>query len=497
MAKKKYFKIDLINNKVEEKEIEYIFSPGFAKIQKEKNIKSIKENIEKKEGFENKILEVSTKSDIDLGDKLSAFNLSIKTKKDRIISVEMLFQSSKKFEKGGPFLDILDKDSKFAKKDTRLKENGELICFMYKGEKWELEPKTLFYDWLYINILDINIKKKKLKLKEIKKYQIFTDVEFNHKKSINCQARSLALYIVLHNMKQLKKSLEDKVIFKKNLKKIYNLSCEEKIEKEEMKLETKELKIIPPHMIENFKNQNMYKEKIKYVKEISNLLPKNFLNITKYVDKLLERKLLILDNKIPNNIKKNLKYWAEENWIIVLSLRYVEIQTLFFSKSNDTEKDNLYLMEEVKKNLKNEETNQKVFKSKFFKNNAFKSVLECYKSKNYYAGVMVLATMIDGALIKIQEKKENRRKIGNNVSKEINNKSDESWSLEYIRDYSLIIWLEKFFENANDFSNKKLNRNMLLHGMYEKEITELEFFQLLNVVYVMSERLDDWREKIN
>ena len=229
MAKKKYFKIDLINNKVEEKEIEYIFSPGFAKIQKEKNIKSIKENIEKKEGFENKILEVSTKSDTDLGVKLSAFNLSIKTKKDRIISVEMLFQSSKKFEKGGPFLDILDKDSKFAKKDTRLRESGKLVCFIYNGEKWELEPKTLFYDWLYINTLDINIKEKKLNLEEIKKYQIFTDVEFNHKKSINCQARSLALYIVLYNMKQLKKSLKDKEVFKKNLKKIYNLSCEEKI----------------------------------------------------------------------------------------------------------------------------------------------------------------------------------------------------------------------------------------------------------------------------
>lgn len=267
--------------------------------------------------------------------------------------------------------------------------------------------------------------------------------------------------------------------------------------KEEMKLRSRILQMMPPYVIENFKNQNMYKEKVKHVKEISNLIPKNFLDIIKDVGKLLERKLLILDNKIPNNIKKNLEYWAEKNWIIVLSLHYVEIQTLFFSKSNDTKKNNLYLMEEVKKNLKNEEINQKVFKSKFFKNNAFKSVLECYKSKNYYAGVMVLATMIDGALIKIQEKKENRRKIGNNVSKEINNKSDESWSLEYILDYSLIIWLEKFFENANDFSNKKLNRNMLLHGMYEKEITELEFFQLLNVVYVMTERLDDWREKIN
>lgn len=267
--------------------------------------------------------------------------------------------------------------------------------------------------------------------------------------------------------------------------------------KEEMKLRSRILQMIPPYVIENFKNQNMYKEKVKHVKEISNLIPKNFLDIIKDVGKLLERKLLILDNKIPNNIKKNLECWVEKNWIIVLSLHYVEIQTLFFSKFNDTEKDDLYLMEEVKKNLKNEEINQKVFKSKFFKNNAFKSVLQCYKSKNYYAGVMVLATMIDGALIKIQEKKENRRKIGNNVSKEINIKSDESWSLEYILDYSLIIWLERFFENANDFSNKKLNRNMLLHGMYEKEITELEFFQLLNVVYVMTERLDDWREKIN
>ena len=240
----------------------------------------------------------------------------------------------------------------------------------------------------------------------------------------------------------------------------------------------------------------MYKEKLKRTKEILNLFPKNFLDVIENVGKLLERKLLTSDNKISENIKESIKYWAEENWIIVLSLRFVEIQTLFFSKSNDTEKNNLYLMEEVKKNLKNEETNQKVFKSKFFKNNAFKSVLECYKSKNYYACVMVLATMIDGALIKIQEKKENRRKIGNNVSKEINNKSDESWSLEYILDYSLIIWLEKFFENANDFSNKKLNRNMLFHSMYEKEITELEFFQLLNVVHNMLERLDDWKEKM-
>ena len=136
--------------------------------------------------------------------------------------------------------------------------------------------------------------------------------------------------------------------------------------KEEIKLRAKVLQIVPPYMIENLKNEKMYKEKLKRAKKISNLVPKNFLDRIKDVNKLLERKLLILDNKIPNNIKKNLEYWAEKNWIIVLSLRYKEIQNLFFSKSKDIRKDNLYLIDEVKKNSKNEEINKKVFKSVFF-----------------------------------------------------------------------------------------------------------------------------------
>ena len=58
----------------------------------------------------------------------------------------------------------------------------------------------------------------------------------------------------------------------------------------------------------------------------------------------------------------------------------------------------------------------------------------------------------------------------------------------------LIKYLSLYF--TLNVLSKKLNRNMLLHGMYEKEITELEFFQLLNVVHNMVERLDDWKEKM-
>ena len=243
--------------------------------------------------------------------------------------------------------------------------------------------------------------------------------------------------------------------------------------KELLKIKQNEVKNIPPHIMEFFKKLSKDSKELKYFAEKADQIPKSFLDMIKNIDKLLEK-----------------------NWIIVLSLPYVEIQNLFFSKSNDFEKDSCYLMEKVKENLKNREIIEKILKSSFFKNNAYNSVMECNKNKNYYAGVMVLSTMIDGALIKIQENKKNRKKIGKNVVKEIDNKSNESRSLEYILDYSLITWLEKFFENADDFSNKKLNRNMLLHGMYEKEITELEFFQLLNVVHNMVERLDDWKEKM-
>ena len=266
--------------------------------------------------------------------------------------------------------------------------------------------------------------------------------------------------------------------------------------KELLKIKQNEVKNIPPHIMEFFKKLSKDSKELKYFAEKANQIPKSFLDMIKNIGKLLERKLLILDNKIPENIKESIKYWAEKNCIIVLSLHYRKIQNLFFSKPNDFEKESCYLMENVKENLKNREINEKILKSSFFENNAYNSVMECNKNKNYYAGVMVLSTMIDGALIKIQEKKKNRKKIGKNAVKEINNKSNESRSLEYILDYSLIIWLKKFFENADDFSNKKLNRNMLLHGMYEKEITELEFFQLLNVIHNMVERLDDWKEKM-
>lgn len=143
----------------------------------------------------------------------------ITTKKmGRSFSVETAFQSSKVFERGGPFTDLLDESSRSAKKDIRLKESGNLVEFRFFGERFPLIPRTLFYDWLYINALHQNEEL----ADEVIQYRGFTDIEFNPKKSLNCQAYSAALYVSLRNSGMLRDALESPDTFKQVLSHEYD-----------------------------------------------------------------------------------------------------------------------------------------------------------------------------------------------------------------------------------------------------------------------------------
>jgi hypothetical protein len=177
---------------VETRLIEFKYFNGFSVSQKQKSIESLHDKA--KEGNELTILEISSKSKSDLGVNLSAFNLLIETVKNkRKFTVESAFQASKVFEGGGPYVDLLNKTSREAKSDKRLTTSGRLKQFNFYDSVWGLEPKTAFYDWLYINAL---IKSDILR-DELLEFDAFTDIEFNLEKSINCQAYSAALFVSL------------------------------------------------------------------------------------------------------------------------------------------------------------------------------------------------------------------------------------------------------------------------------------------------------------
>jgi hypothetical protein len=181
--------------------------PGFAKTQKEENIRALHQAAAAA-GIYN-VLEVSTKSASKRGQHLSAFHLKVNDEAVGEMPLESAFQGSKVFEQGGPFKDLYRADAPSAKGDPRLKTSGRLIAFEFAGFRWPLEPKTAFYDFLYARCIyphrDWAVK--------LLDYGGFSDIEFNPSKSVNCQARSIALFVTLLKRQLLDEALASPLAF--------------------------------------------------------------------------------------------------------------------------------------------------------------------------------------------------------------------------------------------------------------------------------------------
>ena len=209
MATKMCFKVN--ENKVFDEEIvTFTYVKGLAFSQKCKNVLSFHSSIQ--EQFPTlKILEVSTKSYNPLGVALSAFNLKLDG-----CPVESIFHSSKVFENGDCFEFVKDFAPLDAKKFVRVNSVGNLRGYMFNGTEIPLGTKSLFYDFIYISALMQHPEVSNC----LSEYDIFTDIEFNEKKGVNCQARACAIYSYLLRTNSIDKYISSMDEFKK----IYELA---------------------------------------------------------------------------------------------------------------------------------------------------------------------------------------------------------------------------------------------------------------------------------
>lgn len=191
--------------------VTFDFNPGFADVQKQRNIRNIQDAFTEKHP-DARILEISSKSTEALGVQLSAFNLKVRIG-DQDTSLESAFQAGKVFRDGGPYLDLLSQPPWVAKKDPRLRESGPIVGFIQDRQSFPTEPKTFFYDWLYVNAVAANVEL----AENLVKYNAFTDIEFNPERSINCQARSAAIFVSLVQAGLLEKALQNSENFKRTV----------------------------------------------------------------------------------------------------------------------------------------------------------------------------------------------------------------------------------------------------------------------------------------
>lgn len=222
-----------------EKEIEFDWHKGMSwKVRQRSSLAMEKVIEEMYSETKGRILEVSTKStNYELGVALSALNLMYKDlETQETYTIENWFQSSKQFSRQGnvfgPYTELLNVDPKTAKRfinpnlDKKIIEQYEnnslfnriqreikgakLSNFVFIGKKYKIEPKSAFYDYIYSKALNQN----KELANSIKKYKVFTDIEFTpiingQIVRYNTQARACAIFVALSNKGLLNIALED------------------------------------------------------------------------------------------------------------------------------------------------------------------------------------------------------------------------------------------------------------------------------------------------
>ena len=185
-------------------QVEFTYYPGFALSRSRKTVESLHSCfVTSHPAYSGRILEVSTKSGNPLGVRLSAFNLPYRLSDGRERAVECVFQSGKCFSNRKQYPELLDLPAADAKRFPALRESGRIVRFRLEGKDFPTEPAMFFYHWLYVNALYQNADL----ADAVVPYRAFTDIAFNPARSLNCQARSVALFAALKEAGMLDEAL--------------------------------------------------------------------------------------------------------------------------------------------------------------------------------------------------------------------------------------------------------------------------------------------------
>ena len=222
----------------------------------------------------------------------------------------------------------------------------------------------------------------------------------------------------------------------------------------------------------------------RILEPIHNIFDKSAFNFTESLKEFLKKYHEPYSETEAEAITLNIEKLAEEGWVIYHSYSddYRTICTIDFE----------VLIKEwqtlLKEDLEDKELIQELKDSTYYSEPLIDSMIESYRSQNYYAAYTLATIAIDGALNRFSEQYSNKEKIlvGYKSVDLLNNKIvNKTFS-----DISLFHWLFKFFVRTNNFTLEEPNRHMICHGRWEQPLFETDFLKFFNVLLCILENFE-------
>ena len=244
--------------------------------------------------------------------------------------------------------------------------------------------------------------------------------------------------------------------------------------------------------------QNVWGESFKSVaKSINDMLDYSsvFENIRSSIQGILQSySLLPLSEKQKKQLITSYEKWGECGWTLPL---HAGISTLSTPPADKKDANGFY------KSLTTKEKMEELFRTlsnmKRIKKVDVQEAIDCFEEKHYKACAMILFSMIDSRLIRLQGSNKVRRPTGEKAAENLFNRIkpqeiNEELFFTMLNHISILSALMVVFKNANNFKNQYevINRNFLDHGMLHRNVTRRDCCQLFLLLYNFTQYLNDY-----
>lgn len=280
------------------------------------------------------------------------------------------------------------------------------------------------------------------------------------------------------NIEPIKQMQENMNVFAENLKRAFALS------------------VPPAEQMQNLANN--LKKVIAFsintdLSQIADNIRKMAIGISDVIQKI---KIPSISDEEKQQILKAYSIWGEYGWTINPN---VGAESIFDGELPVDKKnaDKLALRYCSKQQM--EQVFEIIAKNKRVKKSDFNEAVFDYKNKQYKSCALILFSVIDSSLIRLQKRSTlggKGRKVGRKAIEEARRRTEEEVNTELF--FTAIFYsnffacLEKMFESGNDFRRQPvvINRNFLDHGMLTRKITKKDCIQLFLLYYNLLELLD-------